>query len=289
MKKNIKNILLKLISKNKQESSNLKINNGSNLVFDHRGIGISDDLIPTFSFLMEIEKEIKSILDFNNKLAGIKKQHLEMADLVLHLSKIIKDNNLDFKFTFSEAPDKIAEKLNFHIPTRSQTIVLFASLEVLYFLHIAYTKEISEDDELRKVAMSDKKFLKRFMNEFLLSNNNEFYKQNRKRLSKLSSSKLRDLRNSLTHFFSVSKGISIAPIELNKESRNLEKEAKNKKIGEFIIISPDDLFNLIKDANIYLFKKWSNDCTQNNIDFKRKISFVSEIVKRNAPVIAYKK
>jgi len=289
MKKIIKNILLRLMSKNKQENFNSKINKESNITFDNRGVGVSDDLIPVFSFLIEIEKEIKSILDFNKKLSGIKKQYLEMADLVLVLSKIIKDNNLDFKFTFSEAPDKIAEKLSFHIPTRSQTIVLFASLEVLYFLHISYTKEISDDDKLRNVAMSDKKFLKKFINEFLLSNNNEFYKQNRKRLSKLNSSKLRDLRNSLTHFFSVSKGVSLAPSELDEESRNLEKVAKNKKMGEFIIISPDDLFNLIKDANIFLLKKWSNDCTQNNIDFKRKILFVSEIVKRNAPVIAYKK
>jgi hypothetical protein len=260
----------------------------SSIIFSEKGIGISDDLIPIFSFLIEIEKEIKSILDFNKKLDGIKQHYLEMVDFVLVLSNVIKDNNLDFKFTFNQSPENIAEKLNFHIPTRSQTIILFASLEVLYFLHIAYTKEISDDDALRSVAMADKKFLKRFINEFLLSNNNNYYKLNRSRMSKLNSSKLRDLRNSLTHFFSVSKGISIAPSELDKEARNLEKEAKNKKIGEFIIISPDELFNLIKEANLFLLKKWSNDCTQNNTDFKRKISFVSEIVKRNAPVVAYK-
>lgn len=285
MKNYIKNIILKF--KKKQESFN--INEKSNITFDKRGVGISDDLIPTFSFLMEIEKEISSFFYFNQKLDGIKKQYLEMTELVLVLSDVIKDNHLDFSFTFSESPDTIAEKFNFHIPTRSQVIVLFASLEVLYFLHIAYTKETSDDDTLRDIAMKDKKFLKKFMNEFLLSNENEFYKLNKKRLSKLSSSKLRDLRNSLTHFFSVSKGISIAPSELNEDARNLEREAKNKKIGEFIIVSPHDLLNLIKYAHILLLKKWSSDCTQDNSDFKRKISFVSEIVKRNAPVIAYKK
>ncbi|MCX6722709.1 MAG: hypothetical protein NT094_01415 [Candidatus Staskawiczbacteria bacterium] len=261
----------------------------THLVFDGKKIMISHDMVPVFSFLMEIEKEIDSLLGFNKKLNGIRESHLEMINFVGFLSNKLKENNIDFKYNFKEHPNKIAEKLDFHIPLRSQTIVLFASLDVLFNLHMAYENETDDDNVLKKLTM-DNDNIKSFLNIFLLAEENHYYKTNKTRLSKIDSTKLRDLRNSLTHFFSIGHGgLSLAPSLLDEKARKLENILKQQKKGNVVFMSQDDLYELIKSANHLQMKKWSDNFQENNVNFKRKMNFVISLVKREGAVIMLNK
>jgi len=242
----------------------------THLLFDGKKIVVSPDIVPIFKFLMEIEKEIESFFGFNKKLDGIKESHLEMINFVSFLSNKLKENNIDFNYNFKEHSEKIAEKLDFYIPLRSQVIVLFASLDVLFNLHIAYKNETTERDKLRELTM-DCNNTKRFLNEFILNEKNQYYKKNKTRLSKIDSNKLRDLRNSLTHLFSIGHGgLSLAPSLLDEKARKIENILKQNKQGNVVFISPDDLYGLIKDANMLRIKKWSEDFQTNPDNFKEK-------------------
>jgi len=261
------------------------------LLFGENKAIISPDIVPVFTFLIEIEKEIESILGFQKKLDEIRNQYLDTINFIQFLSKKLKENDIDFEYRLKERPELIAEKLIFHLPLRSQMIVLFASMEVLYFLHIAYEKEIDDDDDkMKEVAMKDKDFLKKFINHFLLSEENDYYKNNKSRLSKIDSKKIRELRNSLTHFFSLSSyGLSVIPKVLDEKARKLEALLKKNKHGNIVFISPEDLHELIKYANHLRMKKWSDDFQNNPTDFRRKMLFVINVVKKHGAIIVYDK
>ncbi len=260
----------------------------THIVFDGEKIFISPDIFPVMHFLMEIEKEIESILGFQEKLEKIRKQYLETINLVGFLAKKLKENNIEFKYSLKENPKSIAKNFKFYPPVRSQMIVLFASLEVLYCLHTAYEKELDDEDKMRKNTMGNKgnKNLKKFINSFLLTEKNNYYKNNKSRLSKIDFEKIRSLRNTLTHFFSLSSGgLSIIPNILNEKARKLENLLEKNKNAHIVFISPEDLYELIKSANLLRIREWVEDFNTNKEDFERKISFVISLVKKYGAVV----
>jgi hypothetical protein len=260
-------------------------NESTHFIFDGEKVVISPNIAPVVNFLMEIEKEVQGVLGFNKKLEGIKENYLEMTDFVLFLSERLKENNIDFEYRFKEDPENIAKKLEFNFTIRSQMIVLFASLEVLFALHVAYEKETCDKDTLVGL-MTDKNHVKNFLNELLLTEENDYYKKYKARLCKVDSTKLRDLRNSLMHFFSIGhSGLSISPALLDQKTRKFENILKANKKGHVVFISENDLFELIRHANLLQFRKWSNDFINNPEDFKRKIHFVIDLVKKEGAVI----
>ncbi|MEI6553198.1 MAG: hypothetical protein WCO09_01395 [bacterium] len=263
--------------------------NNTHLLFDGENIVSSPDIQPVFTFLVEIEREIESILGFNNKLDSLRENYLEMISFVEHLSEKLIKNNIDFKYDTKEPIEKIAERFNFHLPLRSQAIVLFVSLEVLFNLYTAYNNETSDQDKLRELTMNTDK-AKKFLNEFVLNDNNPYYKNNKTRLAKIDSNELKDLRNSLTHFFSLGhSGLCLAPSIMDKESRKVENILKQNKKGNVVFISETDLFNLVKEANTMMLKKWSEDFINNSEEFKRKMRFVIDLVKKEGAVIVLNK
>ncbi len=254
-------------------------------VFNEKGVFISPDIVPVFNFLVDIEKEIESILGFSKKLEGIKENYLEVLNFVSFLSTKLKENHIDFSFTFKEHPEKVAEKLALYLPFRSQMIVLFASLEVLFSLHAAYELKTSDEEVLKQHTM-DKDNTKHFLNSFILNESNLYYQTNKARFSKIDSSKLRDLRNSLTHFFSIGKGgLSLAPDQLSEKARKLENLMKQNKQGHVVFISEQDLYGLIKSANILRMRRWSDDFKEDPFVFKEGMVSVINLVKRTAPAI----
>jgi hypothetical protein len=257
----------------------------THFIFDGEKFVVSPNITPVVNFLIEIEKEVQNILDFNKKLESITENYIEMLNFVAFLSDKLKENGIDFQYTLKEHPEKITEKLKFHFPLRSQMIVLFASLEVLFTLHLAYENETCDKGVLIKYAM-DKEKTRNFLNTFLLTEENEFYKNNKARFCKINAHQLRDLRNLLTHFFSIGHGgLSISPALLEQKSRKFENILKNNNKGNIVFISENDLSELIKDANLLRFKKWSNDFLNTPDDFKRKIQFVIDLVKKHGAVI----
>jgi hypothetical protein len=252
-------------------------NRSTHFIFDGNEIVISHDLRPIIVFLQEIEKEIENFLGFEKKLESIRKQYKETIELVQVLAKKLKENSIDFKFTLSEHPATIADKLVMNGPIRSEIIVLFANLETLLCLNIAYENKTSDKDIIREKA-KDRKVIKAFYDDFCLNQENEWSKKNPERLKQITADDLRKLRNSLTHFFSTDKAISIAHTTLDDKSRKLE-QATNFKIK---FISPEDLYEIIKGAAILMIKKWSDDCidslNRHSNEFKEKILSINKII-----------
>lgn len=260
--------------------------NSTHIVFDGQRIVISPDIRPVFTFLQNIEKEVEAILGFNERLRDIKSSFSDLFELVLFLSNKLNDNNIDFEFKLKEHPNKIPEKLRFEFPLRSQMIVLFASLEVLFTLHMAYELQTIDEGKLKKSTM-DSGTTKRFINKFILSENNDFYRLNKSRFAnKLDAGKIRGLRNSLTHFFSVSGGgLSISPEAFSSKSREFEAALKRNKHVNIIFISEQDLYGLIKGANIVRLKMWSDDFSKNQSLFRKQIRYVIELVEKEGAII----
>jgi len=252
-------------------------NQSTHFIFDGEKVMISPDLHSVVVFLQEIEKEIESFLNFDKKLESIRKQHLETIKFIEVLARKLKESNIDFKFTFSEHPATIAEKLKIDRPIRSEMIVLFANLETLFCLNIAYENKISDEKEIIKRAMNQDN-VKDFLERFCLNQENEWCQKNPERIKHISADDLRKLRNSLTHFFSVAKNIGVSYALLDEKSRKLEKATNFK--AKFI--SPEDLYEIIKGSARLMIKRWSEDCksdlAKNSNEFKEKILSVKAVV-----------
>jgi len=250
----------------------------THFIFDGDKIIISPDLRPIVDFLQEIEKEVEGFLWFDKKLESIRKQHAETIKLTQVLAKKLKENSIDFNFTLSEHPSTIADKLKINYPIRSKMIILFAYLETLRCLNIAYENKTSDEKEIRGLAMDDKN-IKSFLQEFCLNENNDWGQKNKKRLQQITADNLQKLRNSLTHLFSVSKDISVADAFLDDKSRKLEK-ATHFKVK---FISPEDLYEIIRGAGILMMKKWNDDClnslNKHSSQFKEKILSVNNVIR----------
>ena len=184
-------------------------NQNTHFLFDGEKVIMSPDLSEVVKFLHEVEKETESFLSYEKRLDSIKSQHLETLDLVQLLSKKLKENSIDFKFTFSELPTTIGDKLRLDRPIRSEMIALFAHLETIFCLNLAYEYKQSDEVEIIKLAR-DEKNMKKFINTFCLNENNIWCQKNLERFKRISASDLRSLRNSLTHFYSVSKKLSVS-------------------------------------------------------------------------------
>jgi len=256
----------------------------THFIFDGEKVVISPDLYQVVSFLQEIEKEIESFLNFDKKLESIRKQHAETLKLVEVLAQKLKENSIDFKLTLSEHPATIAEKLTIIRPIRSEMIVLFANLETLFCLNIAYENKISDEKEIIKKAMNQNA-IKDFLEKFCLNRENEWCRKNPERLEHIAADDLRKLRNSLTHFFSVAKTLSVSYAILDEKSRKLEKATDFK--AKFI--SPEDLYEIIKGSAKLMIKKWSEDCkndlAKNSNEFKERILSVKTVVDNCGAII----
>ena len=256
----------------------------THIFFDGKKILVSESLTEIFSFLTEIDKEVQSLLNREEQLEKIRKQLLEYTGLIQVMSKTIKDNNLDFHFQMSEHPASIAKKLKFDPHPRSEMIVLFAYLETLRTLWTAYELKIDDENKLRDA--SDPK-LESFYNSFCLSSENKWVKEHSNISGKISKDKIRKLRNSLTHFFSVS-GIYITPDAMKDDSKKLMNATNNKAL----FISPRDLFEIIQGAFKLVIKKWSDDYQESlnnsNSEFEEKIKYTHSIVKKYGAVLLRK-
>lgn len=259
-------------------------NKSTHIIFDGTKILISSDLRHIFDFLKEIEKEIESFLKFDQRLEAIRKQHLETLKLVQVLAGKLKENSIDFNFSLSEHPATIVDKLKMDHLVRSKFITLFANLETLFCLNIAYENKISNKKAIINKAL-DPKTIKSFLEKFCLNKENEWGRKNPIRLKNITADNLRKLRNSLTHFFSVDEDLQIADAMLDIKSRKLEK-ATDFKVK---FISPEDLYEIVKGAGILILKRWNEDYidskNKKSNEFKERILSVNNIIKNCGAVI----
>lgn len=253
----------------------------THIIFDWENVVISPNLGVIFDFLINIEKEVESLLNFEKKLEEIRKSYIETLWLTSYLAKKIEENNIDIDYQLLDHPENIVDKFNFHLPMRSQFIVLFSQLETLFCLYIAYLYKTNDEKIIREKTMNQEE-TRKFINKFILSHNNEYYNENRKIFSKVSANQIREFRNSLTHFFSVKWWINIVHNELNETARKLEKIFKEKWSHNTIFININDLFLLLRYASRNILRLWSNDYLENTEEFKERILFVKSVVDNNS-------
>jgi hypothetical protein len=126
---------------------------------------------------------------------------------------------------------------------------------------------------------------KNFIKEFCLNSENNWGKKNKERLSYITVEDFRNLRNSLTHFFSVGKGLGVSIPYLDEKSRKLEIATKFK--AKFI--SKEDLSEIIKGTAVLMMKKWTKDWEKSKAEslneFKDKILCVRDTVDKYGAVI----
>jgi len=227
----------------------------THFLFDESKIQVSEDIVPILTFLQGIETEVDSFMGFEKRLRDIRKQYLETIKLVEHLGKLLRENSIEFQFKLSEHPETIIKKLMMDVPVRSKCIVLFANLEVLFCLNLAYENNTHDDVEIRRLAMNSK-IAESFIDNFCLNIENPWFIKNQERLKGVTKTHLRRLRNSLTHFFSIDKGIQIADEMLDEKSRKLEKILQL----ESIFLSPKDIYEMIKGVALLMMRHWNKDC-----------------------------
>jgi len=259
-------------------------NKSTHFIFDGEKIIISSDLYPIVNFLQWIEKEVENFLGFEKKLESIRKQCLEIVKLVELLSVKLKENSIDFSFTLSENPSTLADKLKITRPIRSEMIVLFANLETLFCLNLAYENKTSDKDKIRELAKSPSN-VQGFLERFCLTQDNEWIKQNPERFKNITAKDLRYLRNNLTHFFSVSEKLGVVHPALSNKAREVERKIN----VSFKFISPADLYEIIKGTAKVMIRKWNKDCqdslAKNSDEFRQRILFVKDIIEKQGAVI----
>lgn len=250
----------------------------THVLFDGTKVIISQDLIPIFDFLQKIDLEVDELFQLQKKVDGLRENILDLMGLIDVMGTTIKEGNLDFEYTLKENIDDIANKLEIHQLTRIQSVAVFCGIETLICLYTAYEFETSDEREIRDYVMNTE-HTRKIINKLLLSPENTFFSRNRKKLSKVHATKLRNLRNSLVHFFSV-KGLNLASEGLIDKARKLEKIKH-----DVTFISPNELYELEKAASILLLKIWSRDCSNDKNLFKLKINHVKQVVKQSGAVL----
>ncbi len=251
----------------------------THVVFDGKNVIISPNLRNVFTFLMEIDKEIEWLLLFENKLSKIREKFAIIFHDLSEISKILEINKIDFPYSITKEALTIVDDFHPPVVIRSQMICLFAYMETIFCLMTIYNHETTDQKQIIDYTGDD---IKSLIKEFILSEENEYYKNNKKRLWKISAKKLKNVRNSLTHFYSVSWLIGVINQGAAKKARELENDLHLQKNIDIVFISPHELYELLKFAVQLLLIKWNNDFLENPETFTRKFWYVRTIVDSSA-------
>ncbi|MCK4663865.1 MAG: hypothetical protein KAT68_13435 [Bacteroidales bacterium] len=257
----------------------------THIIFDGKQIRISKNLREIFKFLSDVSKEIEDLLSLEMKIVNIQEGYKNLLDFSKTLLKIVEQNNLEFNTDLSmkDIEDSLTLFQDFRYPIRSTIIALFSYIEVLYCIDLAYQNSISDPTKI--LSLSNDKSVKKFITQYILNENNSFYKANKQRFSKITSKNLRQLRNLLVHFFSTNAEISIHPTNFEKKARIIESEFEKSGQNNFIFLSSNDLYNLIKDSSELILIEWTNDFQSMPEQFKDKIFCVKKLITEIGSVI----
>jgi hypothetical protein len=254
----------------------------THIFFDGEKVFISKNLHNVFDFLVKIEKEIQGMLNMREQLETARNTISGFAKLSkLLLEKYPNNQDLKIENFFDEDPNLSIDKLDYVQISRSEMIVLFANLETMMSLKFIYDLP-SVDDAVIRRALMDKKRVKKFIGNYIFNEKNPFYRDNINRFKTTSNSNLRDLRNSLTHFFSV-KGFAISDKSMDIKARQLEKKFPNK----VTFISPHEFNELLSGVFKLLLIEWDNDSRNHPEDFKMRIGCVSRVIEAEGPKLIY--
>lgn len=255
--------------------------NWMHIIFDGKSVVISPSLVDVFQFLMEIEKEIEFLIWYNEKILSIREKFTCILDDFCRIAKTLEDEKKDFQYKSTKNTMTIVDDLETKQLVRSQMICLFSFMETMFCLLTVYDFELIDEREIMEKSNDN---INKLIEKCILTKNNEFYNKNINRLRKINASQLKSLRNSLTHFYSVSDSIGLTPKGADIEARKVEKYLENQN-HNYIFITPHDFFELLKGAVRIILLEWSNESITKSQDFKRKMSYIIGLISKKAPKI----
>lgn len=253
----------------------------THIIFDNKKIFISTDLVDTFLFLTEITKEIEILIWYYDKVEQIRGKFKSIINDFSEIAKILQDNNIDFKYTLTKDDMTIVDDLNeiknSQIP-RSQIICLFVLMETIFCLVTVYNYELSDEREIMEKGNDN---IKKLINKYILTKKNTFYNKNISRFKIITADQIKLLRNTLTHFYSVSGWIGIIPKWAHEQAMKIEEDLRKKK-ENYIFFSPEDFYELLKSAMVLILLDRNEQSTRTPDDFKRKMDYVMQLVNNKA-------
>jgi len=260
---------------------------GINITFDNKTIVISSDLVPVFKFLRGIEMEVNEVLNFQSKISEGLDYFSNVLNFTIKLADTLKKyghevNNISIKTKRKKSISDFIKDYKCPPLIRSQVILLFSSLEVLFALDIAYKYEVSDEGKIRDHMMKPKN-IDTFLNKYILNKNNPYFRSNINNFSDISSRDFRFLRNKLIHFFSIPKNFIIY-YEEGKDKQELRNDIK-KLDYKVHFLSVRQTASLIDNAHLLRVYEWSEDFINDRESFKRKISFVKSLVTNYGSII----
>ena len=255
------------------------------IILDWKKIYISKGLIPIFEFLSNIEKEIDIILNYKTKLETLREV---MADVLWYLGENLSLlSEIWIKKPLPENSKITNKYLNgetFNIQQdliRSNMILVFSYIETLFCIITAYSLEL---DDQESIVYNSKNKLINNIEKYLIGKKNTYFINNKEKLWKLTAKSLRDLRNWLVHFYSISpQNIVLSEGEFKK----WEKITMLLHEENIVILSSIDLFELAKVGSKIFIQELAYDFKHNKNSFNRKIEIVKKVIAVNAANFVY--
>jgi hypothetical protein len=245
---------------------------------------ISDDYETIIKFLESVERECRDIIRIPELLDELRNHFDKHINLIVQLASTLKANGINEVFKLEAHPEVTIKLLESGYPLRSKFIILFSYLEVLFMVNAAYLTETADKKILKDFRMNTNEF-KNFVNGFILTQKNQYYKQNEKKFCKLNSRKMIDLRNNLVHFFSVSDdGVSLFPGIAKTQQKKLNQNLLDNGVKSMVFIDELELFELIKGAGHILLNIWIDEYKKDGERFNRKMNCVKLLVEQNGAV-----
>lgn len=166
---------------------------------------------------------------------------------------------------------------------RSKFIVILIHLELICNLYLIYELSIDNMSRLKYLSKcNDSENYKKFINAFVLNQNNDYYKNNIENLKRLNAKDFISLRNNLIHFYSTTENIIIYDSSKSTEAKERNLAFQNNSLGHVIHISEKDIYELTKSAGILFFSFLANENI--NQSHSEKIEKLSLFLKENASI-----
>ena len=162
-----------------------------------------------------------------------------------------------------------------------QFLGIFSYLETLFCLKVVYDTKNDSAREIINITNGDKKFFRKFINSYVLNEKNSFYKDNKQDFKYITARKIKDLRNNLSHFFSVSDWIIILPDSMIEKWRIMQSFLEKQESLTWFLC-PNSFLSLVSGANMLIIEEWIHDCEINNTDYLERIDYVIRVVEERA-------
>ncbi len=247
-------------------------------VLKNNTLYISPELEEIFLFISNIENEISAQLHVKSKLEEMRIKLLKLTEDIVWVLKLLQENNIHYDFKSTKDTLSIFDDFNISQNIRIVMIAIFAFLETIFSFITVYENQITDEKEIIKLT---RYWWEKLSKKYLLTDDNEFYCANKERLSQISWGMIRDLRNTLTHFFSVTNDLMLLENGWEKNRDDIEAMIKQSWVIWFWF-TPEEWFAWVGGVVKILLSEWTHASLENKEVFKSKMSAVKSVVERHA-------